>query len=202
MPTFILELRFHFIPWHVPTIPLVVQSLKCQFPTDSGLTVIPGRNKELGQYRVVIPTANADADVTVPLKVEGRDYNFVMKPAATQTTFAGVSNKQLSDGTLYTLYDCTQGPWADVTNSVFDDCVRSLGKLTKLTEHQKFRGSSVFNGNRYFCLVPSGEMPDSIMVPDPADPALTHKVRLGYKGKTYFCSRCSAKHIGPCPAKK
>ena len=107
MPTYILDLRQHFKPWGMPTIPEVVVSLKSQFQKDTGLTVIPGRNGEMGQYRVFLPTANPEVVVTVPLKVQGRDHSFVLEPAATPTTFEGVSNRQLSAGTLFTLYECT-----------------------------------------------------------------------------------------------
>ena len=93
----------------LPTITEVVQSLRAKFLNDAGLTVIHGRNKEMGQFRISLPTATSHVEVAVPLKVQGRDLSFVLEPAATQTTYAGVYNRQLSAGTLYTLYDCTHG---------------------------------------------------------------------------------------------
>ena len=199
MPTYTLNLRQHYHPWGIPQIPEVIGSLRAKFPAEAGLTVIPGRNSDLGTYRIYLPVAPA-GDVFLPLKVMGQEHDFPLEPTATQSTYAGVSNRQLSRGTLYTLYDCTQGPWDAISNDVFDKCVQTLGTLTKQTEHQKFRGSSVFNGNRYFCMIPKGDVPDSVTIPDPTNANLTHKVKIGYKGKGYFCPRCQVKHIGQCPA--
>lgn len=140
-------------------------------------------------------------DAFLPLKVLEQDHQFPLTPTATQSTYEGVSTRQLNQGTLFTLYDCTQGPWEAIENTIFDECVKSLGTITKLTEHQKFRGTTVFNGNRYFCMIPKADMPDSVIIPDPQNANMSHKVRLGYKGKAYFCARCQEKHVGQCPAK-
>ena len=198
--TFLLDLKHHFTPWGMPTLPEVLCALRAKFVVESGLTCVPGRNRDLGTYRIVLPNATG-GDLTIPLKVMGKEQHFTLTPVATQTSYAGPTNRQLSEGVLYTLYDCTLGPWADIPNATFDDAVRKLGTLTKQTEHQRFRGSSIFNGNRYFCLQANGTMPDSITITDPANPDLTHKVRLGYKGKSYYCPRCQSRHVGACPAK-
>ena len=104
-------------------------------------------------------------------------------------SYEKVSTRQLPEGVLYTLNDCTEGPWYKLDNSVFDSAVSKFGTLTKQTEHQKFKGSSVYNENRYFIMQASGTMPDRIAIPDPTDANKTYSVRLGYKGKSYFLPR-------------
>ena len=45
-------------------------------------------------------------------------------------------------------------------------------------------------------------MPDTITINDPADPSVTYSVRIGYKGKAYYCSLCQVQHVGGCEVKK
>ena len=85
--TFLLHLRNHFTPWSMPTLPEVLISIKAQFPNDPGLTVIPGRNAELGTYRVTLTSATDDA-IYLPLTVQGKNHNFLLEKIANQTTFS------------------------------------------------------------------------------------------------------------------
>ena len=201
MPTYLLHLRNHFTPWGMPSVPEVLISIKARFPNDPGLTVIPGRNAELGTYRIRLEE-DSDAVISLPLQVQGKEHLFTLEKTSAPTTFSPVSNIQLSSGTLYTLYNCTQGPWSDVTNAHFDACISKYGSITKQTEHQKFKGQTIYNGNRYFCMQATEQLPDSIPISDPTDSSLTYMVRVGYKGKTYHCARCQQRHVGACPERQ
>ena len=85
------------------------------------------------------------------------------------------------------------------TNAVFDAAVSTFGRLTRPCEHQRHKGSTVYNGNMFLCMVPKGAMPDRITVTDLADPEKIYDVTVGYRGKSYHCARCQDRDVGECP---
>ncbi|MEC8832719.1 MAG: SGNH/GDSL hydrolase family protein, partial [Bacteroidota bacterium] len=72
------------------------------------------------------------------------------------------------------------------------------GHVTRPTQHQRHKGTTIFNGNRFLVIIPKGTIPDIIQVPDPKHPGKLYDVSTGYKGKVRFCARCQQKHLGTC----
>lgn len=202
MPMYLLNLREHFIPWELPTLPEISASLTAKYPSDGTITVLKPKSVDMGRYRISMQI-NSQVPISIPLKASGRETMFTLQPIATPSTFAEVSrNSNQSKGTLYTLYNCTQGPWSDIDNKYFDDIMSQYGTLTKPVEHQKHKGQTTYNGNRYCVMETDKAVPDQIPIPDPANKELTYMVRVGYRGKQYYCGRCQLYHVGNCPSKE
>ena len=200
MPTYLLTLRAVYTPFELPTLPQLLQSLQAKFPTDTGLTVIQPRRAEQGMYKIVL---QVDADnLQLPLSVGGRVHNFSLRKLTAAEEEGRLNANPRADGKLYTLYKCTSGAMFNIPNETFDAAVSAFGRLTRPCEHQKYKGSPVFNGNRYFCMVASGPMPDKVEIKDPVHPDQTYYITIGYQGKAYFCARCQKQHVGECPVKK
>ena len=117
-------------------------------------------------FKVVMGEDNDN--LHLPLSVGGQEYNFLLRKL-TSAECEGRLNTNPAEGMLYTLYTCTTGGMGNIPNSVFDTAVNPLGRLTRMVEHQRHRGSQFFNGNRFFCMVTSKAkpMPDTITITDP-----------------------------------
>ena len=202
MPTYFLNLRSVFHPFELPTLPELLLSLKAAFPREEGMIVIPPRRSEVGMYKIVMGEDNVD--LNLPLSVDGTEYQFHLRKLTPEESAGRLNTNPRAEGLLYTLYNCTSGGMDDIPNSVFDTAVAPFGRLTRMVEHQRHRGSQFFNGNRFFCMVTSNEtpMPDSILITDPAHPEKKYPVKIGYKGKGYMCARCQTHHVGACPQKE
>ena len=202
MPTYFLNLRTVFNPFEIPTLPHLLLSLKAAFPREEGMIVVPPRRSEAGMFKVVMGEDNDN--LHLPLSVGGQEYNFLLRKLTSAECEGRLNTNPRAECMLYTLYNCTTGGMGNIPNSVFDTAVTPLGRLTRMVEHQRHRGSQFFNGNRFFCMVTSKDkpMPDTITITDPENPDKTYPVRIGYKGKGYTCARCQAHHVGPCPAKE
>jgi len=167
---------------------------------EEGMTVIPPRRSEAGLFKIVM---GQDADnLSVPLAVAGKEFLFPLRKLTAAECEGRLNPNPRAEGLLYTLYNCTTGGMADIPNSTFDTAVSNFGRLTRMVEHQRHRGSEFFNGNRFFCMVASGPMPDSVEIANPKTPDTPFHVTIGFKGKGYYCARCLKRHIGPCPAKE
>ena len=158
MPTFSLNLREVYTPFQLPTLPQLLLSLKARFPDEVEMTVIPPRRSEQGMCKIIM---HQDADnLVVPLKVDGTEFQFCLNKLTAAEAASHLNTNPQAEGKLYTLYQCTSGDKEHIPNSVFATAVSALGRVTRPCEHQKHRGSTFFNGNRFFCMVASGEVPD------------------------------------------
>ena len=77
MPTYLLTLRAVYTPFEIPTLPQLLLSLKAQFPTDEGMTVIPPRRSEQGMFKIVLKEEYDN--LKLPLSVGGREYHFPLR---------------------------------------------------------------------------------------------------------------------------
>ena len=100
---------------------------------------------------------------------------------------------------MVTFVNCTTGPLEKISNSAFDTGIRVFGALQKLTELQRIKGTTCFNGNRYCVIEPKGNIPSSIDIPD--ENGKFFPITLRYRGQQYYCGVCNESHVGPCPAK-
>ena len=83
----------------------------------------------------------------IPLAV----YNATSQPGRSSHSFFGKkfgSGGRQKNGTLITFANCTSGVFKQIPNSTFDEAIKLHGALQKLTEYQKLKGTSCFNGNR------------------------------------------------------
>ena len=200
MPTYLLNLRAVYTPFELPTLPQLLQGLKAKFPNDPDMIVIHPRRSEQGFYKIVLQVD--DDHLQLPLSIGGKVYDFSLRKLTAVEEEGRINYNPRAEGKLYTLYKCTSGALYNISNKVFDDAVSAFGRLTRPCEHQRHKGSTVFNGNRFFCLVASGDMPDKVEIIDPVHPDQKYYVTIGYKGKTYYCARCQEQHVGECPVKK
>ena len=200
MPTYLLSLREVYTPWEVPTLPQLLQTLKAVHPNDEGMTVVPPRQSEAGLFKIVL--AADDDNLTIPLTVGGKDFVLPLRKLTAEQCAGRLNANPRSEGLLYTLYNSTTGALADLSNADFDKAVAPYGRLTRPCEHQRHKGSSIYNGNRFFCMVANGDMPDRITIPDPIHPEKSYYVTIGYRGKSYHCARCQERHVGECPVKR
>ena len=200
MPTYFLNLREVYTPFQLPTLPELLQSLKAKFSDDPGMIVLQPRRSEQGMYRIVLE--KDEDNLQLPLSVGGQTFTFPLRKL-TDTEAEGKFNlNPRAEGQLYTLYHCTTGALGRMSNKHFDAALSALGRITRPCEHQRYKGQTVFNGNRFFCMVAKGPVPDSVEIRDPSHPEEVYYVKIGYKGKKYYCARCQESHVGECPVKK
>ena len=164
------------------------------------MTVIPPRRSEQGMYKIML---NQDADdLKVPLSVGGREFSFPLRKLTDEELNGRLNANPQSEGKLYTLYNCTTGALFHIPNNVFTTAAAALGRVTRPCEHQRHKGTQFFNGNRFFCMVANGVVPDKLTIKDPAHPENEYYVSIGYKGKEVYCALCQISHVGGCPEKK
>ena len=163
MPTYLLNLRAVYIPFALPTLPQLLQSLQGKFPTDTGLTVIQPRRSDQGLYKIILQVD--DDHLQLPLSVDGKEHMFSLRKLTNAEEAGRLNANPRAAGKLYTLYNCTSGAMANIPNETFDAAVSAFGKITRQCEHQRYKGSPVFNGNRFFCLEASGDIPDTVETP-------------------------------------
>ena len=148
MPTYLLSLRAVYTPFELPLLPQLLQSLKAKFPNDAGMIVIQPRRSEQGFYKIILQVD--DDNLQLPLSVGGKVYTFSLRKLTAAEEEGRINANPRADGKLYTLYKCTSGALFNISNKVFDDAVSAFGRLTRPCEHQRYKGSTVFNGNRFF----------------------------------------------------
>ena len=201
MPSYYVSLQKHYNPWNTPDVLALIHTLKAKFPTDDMLTVIPMGGAMRGFYEVILTETPDEADQVLPVMVNKQLIELPLVPEkqfmAGRKGFSGDSTNIRAEGVLITLYNCTKGPLSKLSNELFDKVLSEHGEVTRLTQFQQHRGSSVFNGNRFCVLKPNGTIPDRITLNHPTQQG-TLNVSLGYKGKTKMCGRCLTRHAGIC----
>ena len=138
MPTYLLHLRGHFTPWGMPPLPEVLCSIRSNFSDDPGLSVIPGRNAELGTYRLNLAV---DSTAVCHSWSRGRNINF---PWRELSLLLPLRAYRTDSCPRVPFSQCTIIPRARGKKCQTNPCLEKIGKLTKPTEHQKFKGQNMF----------------------------------------------------------
>ena len=201
MPTYYVSLQKHFTPFNTPEVTALVHTLKARFPTDDQLTVIPMYGANNGFFKIIVSDPLLDGEFNLQVMVEGHSTDLPLLTDSDFQNLRGIKKggQQWAEGTLVTLYNSTLGPLSEVTNKEFDTLLAYYGEVTRPTQLQTHKGTTVLNGNRYCVLKHTNALPDHLSVPDPTRPGKFCNVTLSFKGKEKFCVRCMKRHPGACP---
>ena len=195
-----LNVRPFAHPWEQPAVEAILVALQRKFPSDPSMVVERLRGASDGTYRI---TTNCDSggDTVVQLAISGKDHDIPLTMPYQDAQ--GRPANTIKEGTLLTFTNCTQGDLQTVDNSTFDNIMREHGQVIKLCELQTYKGTRIFNGNRYLVLAdPKGTIPPVIQIPKPGSrTGQLIPVRITYRGQQFYCARCQQLHLGQCPVK-
>ena len=223
MPRYYLNTQNDINPYNPPRIEDIIFALQGTLEDTNEMLVLPLRGPSTGVYEIDLPNGSL-GDTIIPVTIPGKgevrlaleavDIPIPGKYNAPGTDHQGSSVGEAKDkfffkkkypqqtdrtGTLITFNGCTRGPLNDISNKSFDDVIKEHGVLNRLTEFQRHKGTSCFNGNRFCVLEPRGTIPDKIQVPGPN--GQWYVITLRFRGQSYFCATCRVKHEGQCPVK-
>ena len=203
--TLVLDLTHDFSPFNLPLLEEIICQVKEVFPDDTGLTLQTLKGRGTGLYRIILSTPIGDltdSNVTFRRKDKsGEDKNITV----TLTHFVPDPSRSSMpmprrDGVLVTIVNARVGAARPMANSLFDDVLKEHGVIVKPTEFQLYKGTPMFNGNRYAVIAPEnrGTIPGTISV---FNTVLNRTMQffIRYKGQQWHCRRCDELHCGPCP---
>ena len=218
MPTYFLDTQAYLNPFQAPPLENIILSLQNTIPNSESMIVQTMWGNLQGVYKVIIDN-NALHGSLIPVNFPGKgevalplegDQNPIPLEGVNGTSPSGRSSHSFfvnkfgsagqKTGKLITFVNCTSGVLKAIKNSSFDDSIQKHGALQKMTELQKLKGTTCFNGNRYCVIEPKGDIPSSIQVPD--EYGNFHTISIRFKGQSYYCGVCNVTHVGPCPAKQ
>ena len=70
MFVYYVSLTKHFTPYNIPSVPVLIQTLRTKFENDDFLTVIPLGGAHQGVYKVMISTKLKEDDLDCPVMVD------------------------------------------------------------------------------------------------------------------------------------
>ena len=95
------------------------------------------------------------------------------------------------DDLFVTIVDGNMGEAKKLVGRDFDAAFAEFGRVVKPTTLQRYRDSSILNGNRYVVMDINSKVPDRLDLGG-------HSFLLKYRGKKWYCSSCGVDHVGPC----
>jgi hypothetical protein len=192
-----LNLRDHYNPYQLPAVETVIKACQTSIPKDEAMVLQPLKGAGTGIYRLILTKPVDPQGITVVLpKGEG-----TVSVILTEPPVKGAHNFGRREGLLITFLNAAAGPNTTIPAALFDQAVKQYGEIIKGTDFQKFKGTSMFNGNRY-CVIDCKNkdvVPGSISITNPSNNQV-EEYYIRFRGQTWYCKRCNAQHTGPCPA--
>ena len=191
---FELDVRGYFSSFKRPSFTDILKAVLLAFPGDGGVLVREGVGRLNGTYKIFTTSQPPEPVVKLLRKKMGQEGTEVISVPLTPPT---QHRARARDGLLITIVDADYGPNHALLGKAFDAVLGEYGSIERATESQKYKGTSVHNGNRFCVIKPhtGKELPDRIMVNE-----ISFLVK--YSGKKWNCSSCKTEHVGPCPYKK
>ena len=198
----LLNLRFQFNPFNLPSIEEVILAIDNTFPEDPMKIVIPLRGAGQGLFKIILkkPVTDLSACKAEFTKITSGGTEVVSVPVSQDHDATPSSSFNSRKGTLVTFSQAAVGQTSYISNDTLDAEIAKHGELIKQTALQNHKGTKTLNGNKY-CVIDPGdkEIPGTISVLNPMTQQKV-PIQIRYKGQKWFCRRCEEDHIGPCEA--
>ena len=187
------DIRNSFNSFQRPKFLDILNSVKNAYPGDGGIIVTEGTRDQLGIYTVFSSSQPVESFIKLSRKISETNYETVNIPLTPPIQ----RGERSRDGLLITIVEADLGENHAIPGREFDAALEAFGHIEVYTESQKYKGSSIFNGNRY-CVIkknPDTELPNRLEVRNKS-------FLIKYKNKKWMCSSCKEEHTGACPYRK
>ena len=199
---FYLSFADYCIPFGLPDYPKVARVVKDHFRKDALNCDYKTYNGD-DIYRIELPEP-VEAEQYLTFEINNETYDIKLEPEdEKKERERSRRNIRRQEGLLLTFKDAGKNFLRDVRCSKFDEALQNDLKLEVLkpTEYQKIPETEIYNGNRYAVVrrpENMSQISETLPIVDPSTKK-TYLLRIGYRGKSWFCSRCREKHTEQCP---
>ena len=186
-----VDIRGYFDFYESPSFEEIQQAVKQAYPDDPKVILKKMTGSLAGLFQVISLTQPIGDIYLKRISDEG-----VEESVQVPLTSSGPSRRSRDDDLLITIVEADMGDASSINGSVFDKAFAAYGDVVVNTKPQKYRESTLFNGNRLVVLnrpkdANFKKIPDRLELEG-------HRFLLKYKGKEWFCTSCNTTHIGPC----
>jgi len=189
---FQFDVRPYFNSFKRPALPEVLDSVRLAFPDDGGVICKEGIGRFLGIYKIW--STSVPPEPTVKFSRRRNIGTEGMEVISIPLTPPEQHRERSRDGLLITIVDADLGKNHALSGRAFDSALQVYGSIELETQPQKYKGTSIHNGNR-FCVIKRNnekELPDRLLVNGVL-------FLIKYQGKRWACHSCKEEHVGPCP---
>jgi hypothetical protein len=195
-----LKMLDYVKPYRLPNRVEIVKQVRATFPEDPALSVLESYVNREVVYTIVLTNPVPKEGNLIRLKVRGAEKAFPLVHDGDEL----VPKSRNFENTILLTFKNPGLEWSKgVPNKDIDSLIQNdLGlELEKPTQHQTYKGTDVYNGNRC-CVIQKPDNLQKIPREIPIINPITNETliaKVTYNGQEYHCRRCSEFHAGQCP---
>lgn len=185
------DIRHFFGSFRKPNLNEILNAVKASYPDDGSVVIKEGLGRFMGIFTIYAQSTPPEPVIKLSRKRRGTEGSEVIE---IPLNLPSQHRARTRDDLLITIVDADLGSNHDIPGRDFDSALGVFGSIEVGTQPQKYRGSSVGNGNRY-CVIKKKEdteLPNRLEVSGKS-------FLIKYRGKKWFCQSCKEDHVGACP---